>query len=306
MSQVPFVQSEQILAVTTGYKHPETIAERVLPVVKVAEEKFTYNEISLKDALALPDTKVGRKSYPNEMETGGSEKTDRTDDHAIDDFVANSDLDKARAGYNPRLIAAQNVMRVIKSRQELRVKELIFGAASYDAANTLDITATKFSTATVDPIEIIESAKDTMLVLPNQCTLGRDVFSALRRNPNIVKAKHGTSGDKGLATLDDLQGLFDMEFIIGTSVLDTAKPGQPVSWARMWQNHMAMQYIDKSISSAAENTMTQGFIAHFDDVGAEIADLKRGIKGGTTIRAGHQRKEVLTSTVSGYLLQNAV
>lgn len=305
MSRTPFPQSEQILALTIGYKHADCIAEQVLPVKKVNEEKFTYTEISLKDSLQLPDTKVGRKSRPNELETSATEKTEHTDDHAIDDFVPNSDLDKARPGYNPRLMAAQATMNVVKLRQELRVKDIVFGSSNYLVDQTEDITATKFSADTTNPIDIIEEAKDKMVVTPNQVTLGQDVYSALRRNPFVVKAVFKNDGDSGIVPLQGLEDLFEMKFIVGRAIFDTAKPGQSVNWSKIWKNHLALQYID-AMSAANEPSLSQGFIAHYDDVGAEIPDQVRGIKGGVIIRAGHQRKEVLTSNLAGYLIQNAV
>lgn len=305
MARTPFPQSEQIMALAIGYTHADCIAEQVLPIVPVVEEKFTYTKISLKDSLQLPDTKVGRKSYPNEMSTSASELTQSTEDHAIDDFVPNSDLDKQRVGYNPRMAAANATMKVVKMRQEIRVRDKVFTPANYLAGQTEDVAATKFSVADTNPVTIIEDAKDSMVVTPNQVTLGQDVYSALRRNPFVVSAVFKNDGTSGIVPIQALEDLFEMKFIVGRAIYDQAKEGQPVDWSKIWKNHMALQYIDAS-AAANEPSLTHGFIAHFDDVGAEIPDQRRGIKGGVTIRAGHQRTEVIASDLAAYLIQNAV
>ncbi len=141
---------------------------------------------------------------------------------------------------------------------------------------------------------------------PNQVTLGQDVYSALRRNPFVVKAVFKNDGDSGIVPLQGLEDLFEMKFLVGRGIFDTAKEGQAVDWAKIWQKHLALQYIDTSMVSTSTPTLTHGFIAHYDDVGAEIPNQTRGIKGGVTIRAGHQRIEVLASDLAGYLIQNAV
>ena len=184
------------------------------------------------------------------------------------------------------------------------MRDLIFTAANYAAGQTTDASGTPFTNTSTDPIAIIESAKDGMIVTPNQCTLGRDVYSALRKNPNVVKAVHGNDGDKGIASMSQLEDLFEMKFIIGHAIWDTAKPGQAVSWDRIWKSHMALQFIDES-ASVEEASLTHGFIAHYDNVGAEIPDPLRGIKGGTTVRAGHQRTEILASDLCGHLIEDA-
>ena len=96
MSRAPNPQSEQILALVIGYRQAMCIAERVLPVLPVNEELFKWFEVSLKDSLQMPDSKVGRKSRPNEMEIGSTERTAQTVDHAIDDFVPATDVERAK------------------------------------------------------------------------------------------------------------------------------------------------------------------------------------------------------------------
>lgn len=302
--RTPFPQSDVLLAMAMGFKQPGAIAELVFPVVNVREEKFLYYEVSLKDSLQAPDTRVGRKSTPNEMETGATELTKSTEDHALDDFVPYSDLDKAENGYNPITVAGQSVMKAIKLKQEIRVADIAFNDANYLPAQTTDVTATPFTDSATDVIAVIENAKDGMLVTPTQATMGRDVFSAIRRNPFVLKAVHRNDGDSGIASKVAIEELFEMEFIVGEAIYDQAKPGQAVNWSRVWQNHLALQHIDKT-ASVTEPALTHGFIAHYADVGAEIEDRKRGIKGGVTVRAGHQRTEVLASDLCGHLIKNA-
>ena len=90
----PNAVNAELTAIAVGFTNPDAnlVADRVLPIVQTAQ-KFKYTEFDAGQAYSVPSTLVGRKSYPNEVEFGSRELEKSTDDHGLDDFVPNSDME---------------------------------------------------------------------------------------------------------------------------------------------------------------------------------------------------------------------
>ena len=92
MAQTPFVIVPSLIAIAVAYPQGECIADRVLPRVPVATQAFRYLKHSLGDAFKTPDTLVGRKSAPNQLDWGSTELSAVVQDHGLDTAVPNSDI----------------------------------------------------------------------------------------------------------------------------------------------------------------------------------------------------------------------
>jgi hypothetical protein len=304
----PFPVDPVLTAVAVAYRNRRLIADEVLPRVPVGKSEFKYFKYDLGEGFTLPDTKVGRRSKPNEVEFSATEQTDSTVDYGLDDPIPMDDITNAPANYDPKGHAVEGITDLILLDREVRASNLVFDAANYGANNKVTLAGTdQFSDfVNSDPIGTITDALDACLMRPNLMTIGRPVFSKLAQHPDIVKATQGNSGDKGIATRQAIADLFDLEdVLVGEAFLNTAKKGQAVNMARVWGKHLALIFRDKTASTRGK--VTFGFTAQFQDrVAGSQPDGDIGLRGGERVRAGESVKELITANDLGYFIENAV
>lgn len=302
-----FEPDEQLTAIAIGYhnKSEEYIADEVLPYISVESEKFDYNEFPIEEGFSVPDTKVGRTSKPKQVEFSAEQKTARVEDHALDAPVPNYDKTRAPKNYDPEGRATEGVTDLLKLDRELRVAKLMADPASYALKKTLS-GSDMFDNDGSDPIKLILTARDKMLVDPNALVLGLDVWTKLRLNPAVVKATHGNSGDKGVASRQAVAELLEIpQLIIGKSRYNIARPGQKPQIIRAYSNICSLLHINPNADS--NQGVTFGFTARFGDkVAGRIFDPDMGMRGGYKIRVGESVKELIVAPDCGYLFENVI
>src|SRR3990172_3410335 len=97
MGTAPFPITPEMMAITISYRNPKLIADDVLPRVLVGTQEFKYPTYTKAESFTVPDTKVGRKSAPNEVEFTATETTSKCDDYGLDDPVPQEDIMNAEA-----------------------------------------------------------------------------------------------------------------------------------------------------------------------------------------------------------------
>lgn len=308
MPNAPFPIQPELTAIAIGYKNRRLIADDVLPRVPVGKQEFKYLKHSMAEGFTLPDTKVGRKSKPNEVDFSATEVTDSTQDYALDDPIPQADLDNAASNYDPKGRAVEGITDLILLDREVRASGLVFNANNYGANNKTALSGTsQFSDFTnSDPIATIMNSLDACIMRPNVMVIGRPAFSVLIRHPKIVKAVLGNAGDSGIARREDIAALFELEeVLVGEAFLNTAKKGQTVSMSRVWGKHLSLVVRDKNADT--RGGLTFGLTAQF---GGRIAgadpDKNIGMRGGQRVRVGESVKELITANDLGYFIQNAV
>ena len=308
MSTAPFPIDPVLLAIAVAYKNPAMIADMVLPRVGVGKKEFTYWIFDLAEGFTVPDTRVGRKGQPNEVEFSATETTGLCEDYGLDDPIPNDDITQAPENYDPKAHATEYLTNLILLDREVRAASLVFGAANYAAANKETLSGTdQFNDfANSDPIEVISDALEVPVMRPNIMTVGQPVWAKLSRHPDIVKAAHGNSGDKGRATRAAVAELFELEAIyVGQSKVNNSKKGQATSIAPCWGKHMALTFRDMTANN--ERGTTFGFTAQYQDrIAGSTPDKNIGLRGGERVRVGETVKEVITANDLGYLIENAV
>ncbi|OYY06703.1 MAG: capsid protein, partial [Rhizobiales bacterium 35-68-8] len=127
MSGQPFPVDPQLTGVVIAYGNSELIADRVLPRSgpNLSKKEFKYMRFDFAQMVTVPDTKVGRKGEPNEVEFTGEEVDASTKDYGLDDVIPQDDIDQAPSGYDPRAFAAQGLMDMILLDREKRVADRI-------------------------------------------------------------------------------------------------------------------------------------------------------------------------------------
>lgn len=304
----PFPIQPELTAIAIAYRNKRLIADQVLPRVPVGKEEFKYLKHTLSEGFTLPDTKVGRRSKPNEVEFTATEVTDSTQDYGLDDPIPMADIKNAPPNYDPEGRSVEGITDLILLDREVRTAGLVFDANNYGASNKVTLSGTdQFSDfANSDPLGVLMDSLDSMIMRANIMVIGRAAFSSLARHPTIVKAVHGNAGDSGVARRQDIADLLELEeVLVGEALLNTAKKGQAVSMSRVWGKHISLMHQDKNADTRKGATF--GFTAQFGGrVAGSTPDQNIGLRGGKRVRVGESVKELLTANDLGYFIQNAV
>lgn len=310
MAVAPFPVQPELAAIAVAYKNTRFIADGVFPRVPVSSSEFKYFKYDLGQGFLIPDTKVGRKSAPNEVEFSATETTGKTQEYGLDDPVPQSDVEKGRAaGYDPVGRAVEGVTDLILLDREKRAADKAFDAANYATANKVTLSGTsQWSDFTnSNPISDILTGIDAMVMRPNVAVMGRAVWTKLRQHPKIVKATYGDNTDAGVARLRDVAELLELdEILIGESFYNTAKKGQTASLSRVWGKKFMLAFRD-GLATADGKRVTYGFTAQFGGrIAGAMPDSKIGLKGGQRVRVGEEVEEVICANDLGYLVTDAV
>jgi hypothetical protein len=310
MSGTPFPIDPVLTGIIIAYKNNTLIADEVLPRLtpNLPKKKFTWWRFDFGQFITVGDTKVGRKSAPNEVEFEAADVEDKTDDYGLDDVIPLDDINNAPTGYDPRAFAAQKLIDLVLLDREVRVANKVFNAANYAASNKETLSGTsQWSHADSKPIVQISEAADTMIMRPNNMVLGRIEWTALRTNPSVLRALTFSGAADGMANKRAVADLLELDdIIVGEGWINRAKKGQPVSRSRAWGDK-ALLFHKAPLASSIDATPTFGWTAqHGDRVSGSIDEPKIGLKGSVRVRSGESVKEVLSSPELGYLFEDVI
>jgi hypothetical protein len=308
MATRPFPIDPQLTAIAIAYKNPDValIADDVLPVTPTAQE-FKWMRYDLAQGYTVPDTKVGRKSYPAEVEFTGTEVQDKVEDHGLDDFVPNEDIEADNQGVDPLGMATMYLTGLVNLAREIRTAAKVFNTASYAAGNQVTLAgASQFSDASSDPVAAIGDALDVPIYRPNIAVFGQAAWTKTRRNPKLVQAIKGTDQGAGMVSRQEFADFFELSAVyVGAGFVNTAKKGQAATTSRVWGKHLSLIYRDRAAGPQAG--VTFGFTARWGNkIAGTIPQMERGLTGGQLVRSGERVKEIVSATDLGYYFQNVV
>lgn len=305
----PFPINPILTGISLAFRNPDIalIADMVLPRTPTAAE-FKYLKYVLADGFTIPDTKVGRKSLPNEVEFSATEIIDKVIDFGLDDLIPNEDIEADNQGVDPMGTAVAYLTNLVLLAREQRAAALVFNTNSYVAGNqaTLSGTSQWSDTTNSDPVAAIGDALDVPVMRPNIGVFGQSAWTKTRRHPKLVQAIKGTAQGAGMVSRQEFADFFELqEVLVGAGFANSAKKGQTASLARVWGKHVSFLYRDRAAGPQAG--VTFGFTAQFGDkVSGNIDEPRMGIRGCQRVRVGERVKEVVCSTDLGYWFQNAV
>ena len=308
MTDTPFPVDPVLQAIAIAYRNMSYIADSVLPRVMVAKDTFKYWEYPIEETFFLPDTKVGRKSQPNEIDLTATEKTTSTENFGLDDPIPQDDIDNAPENFSPVDNAVVQITDYILLDREKRTSDLVFKQATYPAGNRVQLSGnSQWSDFTnSDPIGDIMAGLDACLVRPNVGVFGQETWTKLSQHPDINKAIHGTSGDTGVARRQAVAELFELEeIVVGQSRLNTAKKGQTATLSRIWGKHCAL--IHRNRLADTQRGLTFGYTAQWGGrISGQMPDPKIGLKGGVRVRVGESVKELIAASQAAYYIEDAI
>lgn len=311
----PFPLRADLVAVAVAYKNGRMIADDVLPRVTVGTEKFNYFKYPIGEMFTVPETKVGRKGKPNEVDFSAQEAVDQTVDQALDDGVPLADIDNAKGqqaqGQNvpdPEKRAAMGLTELIVLAREVRAGALVFNNANYAAANKQALAGvTQWSDfVNSNPIDAILAAFDAMVMRPTIGVFGRATWTKFSQHPKVCKAIFGNNTDAGVVGRRAVADLLELDdIVVGEGWVNTAKKGQPAVLARVWGKHAA--FLHRNMNATPDFGITFGFTAQFGGrIASSTFDKNIGMRGGQMVRVGESVKELITANDLGYFFENAV
>lgn len=307
----PFPINPTLTAITLAYKNMGMIADMVLPRVPVGTKEFKWSAYEKAERYSVPETLVGRKGRPVEVEFGATERASFVNDYALDDVIPNDDISQAAAsqmGYNPVAHATEAMTDLILLDREKRVSDLIFDPNSYDTGfkETLSGTTQWSDYDNSRPKEQLMDALDVPLMRPNILVLGQNVWTTLKQHPDLVRSINRNDGGSGAITREQLASLLEIdEVIVGTGFINLAKAGQPAQMVRVWGNHASLMHRNRLAN--AQRGITFGFTAQYQGrVAGQMNDPLSGMRGSVRVRVGESVKELIVAKDLGYLFESAV
>jgi hypothetical protein len=317
MSTSAFPINPQLTSIAMMYRNPDYtfIADQVLPVIPVAQ-KFKYTKYDQEQGYTVPDTKVGRKSQPNEVDFGGTLIDSSTEDFALDDVVPNEDveawekMDKPSQGgpVDPRILSTQYLKGLVDLDREVRVANIVFNPASYVAGNVVALAGgSKWSDfVNSNPLDALLAALDVPLLRPDGITFGQQVWTKVRQHPKLVQAVYGTAQNGGVITREQLAEKLEVKYIrVGSAFMNNGRKGQAASMQRAWGNFCALNFSGRDAAMAGQPTF--GFTGQFGtEIAGVIPEPKIGLSGSQRVRVGRRVREVISDPSLGYLFTNVV
>ncbi|WP_287128770.1 hypothetical protein [Candidatus Cyanaurora vandensis] len=312
MANAPFPIRSDLTAIAIAYKNQDVdlIADKVMPIVPVGKQEFEWILHTLEESYTVPDTSVGRKGRPNEVDFSAQRQASFTLDYGLDDPIPQNDIDNAPPNYDPLGRAAEGLMDLILLDREVRVSNLVFNDANYLAANIQDLSAgggvAQFNNDAANPIKTIQNAMNQTIMRPNIMVIGRDALTGLASNPFVVQAYNRNAGSGGIVPEEFIANLFGLqELLIGEARINRNAKGQAANIQRAWGKNISLLYRNR----VADNLrgMTWGFTAQW---GTRFAGSKPdsgiGLMGGQRVRAGMRCREVVAAAPAGFYLKNVV
>ena len=305
MAKHPFPVDPVLTAITRAYRNSEYIADSVLPRVPVPRSEFKYRVFDKETFLTIPDTRVGRKGIPNQVELGFTEETSGVLDYALDDPVPYEDIEDAPEGWNPEQKAVEFLSELIALAREKRTADIVFNEDTYSLKTTLSGTS-QFSHASSNPVATIKAAIDALFMRPNTIVMGREVFSALSTHTKIIQTVYPNANGNGIVTPEQLAAIFDVSrVIVGSAWLNSARPGATPSIVRAWGKHVALLHINPA--AGTRDLPTFGLTAELGSRrSGVIPKAEVGLGGSNIVRVGERVRELVVAPDLGFFIKNAV
>lgn len=310
MSNAPFPIDPHLTGIVIAYRNTRLIGDAVLPRIPVGKQEFRWLKHNLADGFTVPDTRVGRKGKPNQVEFSATELAGATKDYGLDDVIPQNDINNADARFNPVENASLRLADLIALDREVRVATAMQAPANYASTVALSGTSRWDDYANSNPVNAILTAMDGMIIRPNKAVMGREAFTKMRQHPKVIEAIKATGAGglnaSGVVTAQQIADLLELqELQVGESFLNTAKKGQTPTLARVWGKHFAMWYADPLASN--QQGMTFGYTAEWGSrVAGQMPDPDVGLRGGVKVRCGESVAEIVAAPDLGYLFQTVI
>lgn len=305
----PFPTDPRLTGIVIAYRNAELIADKILPRVPVGKREFRWLKFDRAERMTVPETLVGRKSVPNEVDFSATEEAGMVHDRGLDDLVPNDDVAEAQGtGYDPVAEAVEGLMDLILLDREIRVAAKVMNPANYPTDNKVTVTGNdQFDDPDSDPLKYITARLDSVFIRPNVLVMPKPVWTVLRSHPKVVSAVTVSGTVNGFATKQQVADLLEIqEIIVGEGWKNSAKPGQPATIVRVWGGDSMLAFY-RNPTATPRRGVTFGYTAQWQGrVAGQIAEPKNGLRGSIRCRAGESVGELLVCTDLAFLFQDVL
>ena len=292
------------------YQNEAFIWSMLMPMVMVNKMSDVYYKYDKDQRFRIPDDKLGAVSMPNEVGLDVSTEKYSVEGHGLSGYVSKEEEDNADSALAPRLDETELINELLELAQEKRVADIVFSAASYPAANKLQLAGeSQWGGDQDSPLDNVLAGLDAAFMRPNTIVFGSDAWRKFRTLPEVLDAVRGTVGNAprgGLASNADVASLFEVDkVLVGRGKYTAVKEGQaPGAFSRLWGKHVALLYVKQNPSVRS---------VHFGATFVEqmkqtftMFDGKRGTKGSTFIKTAWNSDEKVIANDTGYFIQDVV
>jgi hypothetical protein len=308
MAQVrPFPTDPRLTAMAIAYANKEFVADRVLPRVPVGKKEFRWMRFNRAERMTVPETLVGRKSLPNEVEFGATEEAGMVHDRGLDDVVPNDDILEAQGlPYSPIDEAVEGTTELILLDREIRTAAKVLNPANYPAGNQVTITE-KWDDPDSNPVKQIRDYLESVWVRPNVLLMPVPVWNQLNSHPRVISAITPSGKVDGFATLQQLAALLEVdEVIVGQGYKNAAKPGQAPNIVRVWGGDTVLAFY-RNPQATPRRGVTFGYTPQWGTrVSGQIAEPKMGLRGSVRVRVGESVNEMIVCNDLAYLFKDVL
>ncbi len=311
-TNLPFPTDTELSAIiiALGNQPGDYIADKVLPRVpgNSSNKLVRYQEFAHAGTLTVPDTEVGRKGVPDEVDFGGEEKSVVAKDFGLQALIPAEDIIAARSNpsYDPEKRAVEGIGHLLMLDREVRVANFVKDATNYESGNVLTLSGNKqLSHADSDPAAALWAAIEKPRVRPNLMVMGAQVWNVLRRNAKLIQEVRRSTDAAGALGRHEFAAHFEVEFAIGNAHINTNRPGKKMALGRAWDKIIHLSY--KAPLSLTGETMTWGVTFEAQGkVAGRVETPNVGLRGGVVVKAGESLAEVAVAPWAGYLIKAAV
>lgn len=307
MQTRPFPTDPRLTGIAIAYRNAEFIADRILPRVPVGKREFRWHKFDRAERMTVPETLVGRKSRPNEVDFSVAEEAGMVYDRGLDDVVPNDDIAEAEGtGYNPRDEAVEGTTELILLDREIRTAAKVLNPANYPAANQVTVTE-KWDDPDSNPVALIRDALAALWYRPNVIVMPLLVWNALSNHPRVIAASQPSGKTEGFATRQQLAALLEVDEIeVGASWKNSAKPGQDAQAQRVWGGDTVLAFY-RNPQATPRRGVTFGYTAQWGTrVSGQMPEPMIGLRGGIRIRVGESVNEMIVCNDLGYLFKDVL
>jgi len=214
--------------VSIAYRNDNYIGEQIFPVIPVQKQADKYFKYTKADWFR---NEAGPRAPGTIGPEGGY--TLSTDSYscvpiAFTKVVTDEEENNSDDPLQPQRTAVEFATDKLLLYHEVAVAGLVFGAGTWAASAT---PATTWDNPASDPMSDIETGKESLVGSigrePNVCVMGREVWTDLRRHPDLLDLFKYTR--KGMLTVAEFADMFEFpKVLIGTAIYATLLESQMV------------------------------------------------------------------------------
>jgi hypothetical protein len=288
--------------VSVMYENDEMIADRVMPVVPVANESDIYYKYTRN--WRLPEAKRAPGAEAAKVEWNVETDSYTCVEYALKDFVSDRDRKNADKPLDLDVDTAENLTNLIMLLREKRVADIVFDSSNHGSSSALSGTDKWSDYDDSDPIGDVRDAKSTVHVasgkMPNTMIVGYQVHLKLLDHPDLLDRIKYTQ--RGVITADLIAQVFEVDnYIVGKAAYDSSDEGGTESLGYVWGKKVALIYAEPS---PGLKRVSYGY--QFQSEGFRTSKWRDEPIRSDWIEVGETRDEHIVSSACGYLYEDVV